>query len=320
MNRRQPDRGPDMTRAQINRRQTMFFGLASAGLTLTGAQATTPAKGDAMPAGLAGPAGTLQHSMAPCRFGSIHYRYVKPGKDSGKTPLLCLHASPGSSTNYAKLLPLMGADRLSIAADNPGFGLSDRPPTPSTIADFAGAVGDLLDALGLEQVDLIGSHTGSATAVELARQRPNSVRRIVLHSALMFTPQEIADYEAKLVGSVASSLDDAANRMPDLWKRFAKFRTDLGDDLAWQLFWEMNRDPLHMGWGHDAAFAYDFAGNFRQLHQPILVLNPQEGLSPITARARGIAPNIAVMDLPWTGGVFSAHAAEVAPIIQKHLG
>lgn len=309
-----------MTRAQINRRQTLFFGLASAGLTMAGAPAATQAKAPTATSGLAGAPGALLHSMAPCRFGSIHYRYVKPVKDSGKTPLLCLHASPGSSTNYSKLLPLMGADRLVIAADNPGFGLSDRPANPSTIADFAGAMGDLLDALGLEQVDLVGSHTGSATAVELTRQRPQAVRRIVLQSALMFTPQDIADYEAKLAGSVATSLDDAASRMPDLWKRFAKFRNDLGDDLAWQLFWEMNRDPLHMGWGHDAAFAYDFATHFRQLTQPVLVLNPQDGLSTITARARGIAPNIDVMDLPLTGSLFSAHVTEVAAIIRKHLG
>ncbi len=309
-----------MTRAQINRRQTMFFGLASAGLPLAGAQAATPAKGPATPAGLAGPAGTLLHSMAPCRFGSIHYRYVKPAAASGKTPLLCLHASPGSSTNYAKLLPLMGTDRLAVAADNPGYGLSDRPPNPSTIADFAGAMGDLLDALGIEQVDLIGSHTGSATAVELARQRPNAVRRIILHSALMFTAQDIADYRAKQVGGVPANLEAAANRLPDLWKRFDKVRAELGDDLAWQLFWEMNRDPLHVGWGHEASFNYDFPANFRQLKQPILVLNLQEGLSPITARARGIAPNIEVMDLPWTESPFRTRAADVVPIIRRHLG
>lgn len=309
-----------MTHAQINRRQSLLLGVAGAGLVMGGAQAATTAKGANTPAGLAGPTGTMLHSMQPCRFGSIHYRYVKPVKASGKPPLLCLHASPGSSTVFSRLLPLIGADRLTIAADNPGFGLSDRPPTPSTIPDFAGAMGDLLDSLGLEQVDLVGSHTGSATAVELARQRPKAVRRIVLHAAPMFTPQEIADYKAKQAGSFSASLDEAAARMPDLWNRFAKTRTDLGDEAAWQLFVEMNRDPLHLSWGSDAALAYEFADNLRQLRHPILVLNPQESLTAITARARGIAPNVEVMDLPWAGGLFSAHAAEVAPIIQAHLG
>lgn len=261
----------------------------------------------------------LSQGMVPGRFGAVHYRFAKPVRPGGRVPLLCLHASPGSGVGYTNFVAEMAKDRWTIAADHPGFGLSDRPLHPSTIPDFAGAMVDLLDGLGIDRVDLVGSHTGSATAVELARQQPARVRRIVLHSALLFTPEEIADYKARLVGSVPESLDAAAKRLPDLWAKFGRFRAELGDDAAWQLFWEMNRDPLHMGWGHDAAFAYDFAATFKQLKQPILVLNPQEGLHPITARARGVGPNIEVVDLPWGDGLFSGHAVEVAAIIRKHL-
>ncbi|MEJ6009511.1 alpha/beta fold hydrolase [Novosphingobium aquae] len=259
------------------------------------------------------------HDMVQGRFGAIHYRYARPARASGKTVLLCLHASPGSGIGYTNFLAEMGKDRLTIAPDNPGFGLSDRPRDRSTIEGFAGAMSDLLRALGIDKVDVVGSHTGSATAVELARQRPDAVGRIVLHSALMFTPQEIADYKKRLERSVPETLDAAADRMPELWRRFARFRSELGDTAAWQLFWEMNRDALHSGWGHDAAFAYDFAANIRKLRQPILVLNPKEGLSPITARARGLMPNMVVTDLPWSEGLFSGHAAEISPLIRDHL-
>lgn len=291
---------------KVDRRQ-MLAGFTAVPFALTAGKVTA----QALPA--------LQNGMVPCRFGQVHYRVARPAKPGPYPPLLCLHASPGSGIGFANFLPLMGEDRTALAMDNPGFGLSDRPASPSTIADFAGAAGDLIDALGFRQVDLLGSHTGSATAVELARQRPKTVRRVVLHSALMFTPQEIADYEQKLEGSVPDTLDAAAARLPDLWKRFGKFRADLGDTAAWQLFWEMNRDPLHMGWGHDAAFAYDFPAALRQVRQPILILNPKEGLSPITARARGFAPNISMIDLPYADGLFSAHAADVAPPIRRFL-
>lgn len=198
-------------------------------------------------------------------------------------------------------------------------GTTRRPETPSTIGDFAAAMADLIDGLGLRQIDVVGSHTGSATAVELARQRPSAVRRLVLHSAPMFTPEDVAAYKKQLAGSVPETLDAAAARLPDLWSKFARFRAELGDDNAWQLFWEMNRDPTHMSWGHDAAFAYAFAPALRALRHPVLVLNPREGLSPITARAREAGPHVRVMDLPWTGGLFSAHAADVAPIIRANL-
>jgi pimeloyl-ACP methyl ester carboxylesterase len=259
------------------------------------------------------------HDMAQGRYGAIHYRYHGPEKASQMTPVLCLHASPGSGIGYANFIKEIGTDRLAIAADTPGYGLSDRPLRPPTIADFAGAMSDLIDRLGLAQVDLVGSHTGSATAVELARQRPDAVRRIVLHSALMFTPQEIADYKARLEGSVPETLEAAADRLPALWRKFERFRHELGEAAAWQLFWEMNRDPTHMGWGHDAAFAYDFAANIRELRLPVLVLNPKEGLSPITARARGLSPNIDVVDLPFGDGLFSGHAADITPMIRAHF-
>lgn len=303
-----------MTADAVDRRH-LLAGMAAAGLSIAGQNVKASETGEALAAVPAG----LQQDMAPCRFGVIHYHFVKPEKPTGKLPVLCFHASPGSGLGFTRFLPILGTDRMVIAADNPGFGLSDRPQQPSTIADFAGAMGDLMHALNLKQVDLVGSHTGSATAVELTRQRPRAVRRLVLHAAPLFTPQEIADYKARLAAGHPDSLDQAAAQLPDLWSKFARMRNELGDDLAWKVFWEMNRDPLHRGWGHDAAFAYDYAGGLKQVRQPTLILNPQESMSPVTARARDMAPNIQVMDLPWTGGLFSLHAPDVAPLVRAHL-
>lgn len=303
-----------MTADAVDRRH-LLAGMAVAGLSVSGGGVQASEAGQAL---VSAPAG-VQQDMVPCRFGVIHYHFVKPAKPTGKLPVLCFHASPGSGLGFTRFLPILGNDRMVIAADNPGFGLSDRPQQPSTIADFAGAMGDLMDALNLKQVDLVGSHTGSATAVELTGQRPGAVRRLVLHSAPLFTSQEIADYKVRLAGSHPESLDQAAAQLPDLWSKFARMRNELGDDLAWKVFWEMNRDPLHRGWGHDAAFAYDYAGGLKQVRQPTLILNPQESMSPVTARARGMAPNIQVVDLPWTGGLFSLHAQDVAPLVRAHL-
>lgn len=295
-------------------RRTILAALASSGVAVP-----LSARKNEHPPKLAKPIPCYSHDMVQGRFGAVHYRYGGAGRTSGRTPVLCLHASPGSGMGFTNFIREMGKDRLTIAADNPGFGLSDRPPHPSTIPDFAGAMSDLIDQLGLKQIDLVGSHTGSATAVELARQRPDAVRRIVLHSALMFTPQEIAGYKARLEGSVPETLDAASDRLPGLWRKFDRFRRELGEAAAWQLFWEMNRDPTHSGWGHDAAFAYDFAATLQKLRVPILVLNPKEGLSPITARARGLAANVNVLDLPFGDGLFSGHADEIVPIIRSHF-
>lgn len=297
-------------------RRQIVFGLATSGLAMAegaGVVASRPAQAS-MPR-VAG----LQHSMRACRFGAIHYRFVEPLHGTGAVPMLCLHASPASSIGFSDFLPLMGTDRLAIAPDNPGFGLSDRPSKPSTIADFAGAIWDLVDSLGIKQVDLVGSNTGAVTSIEMTRQRPQAVRRIVLHTAPMFTPQEIAAYHVRLAGAVPATIEIAAAEIPERWKKFAPFRNGMSDDIAWQLFWEMNRDPTHRGWGHDAAFAYDFEGTLRQTRHSILVLNPADDMASVTARARGIAPNIRVIDLPSSGYLFSVNAKETAALVRAHL-
>lgn len=301
-------------------RRSFLAALAAAGLSAPAMASRSKSHmgGERPPQGTGLPIRESGHDMAQGRFGAIHYHWQQPDHETGKTPLLCLHASPGSGISYSNFLKVMGTDRLVLAADHPGYGLSDRPATPSTIEDFAGAMSDLLDALGLKQVDLIGSHTGSATAVELARQRPDAVRRVILHSALLYTPDEITAFRNDNAPA-PSSLDMAAEQLAGLWPKFARVRQELGDPAAWELFLLMNRDPLHSRWGYDASLAYDFAGTFRRLSQPILVLNSHDVLYAVTARARGLAPNIEVTDLPWTSGLFSAHSADIAPLVRAHL-
>jgi pimeloyl-ACP methyl ester carboxylesterase len=233
--------------------------------------------------------------------------------------LLCLHASPSSSLTYSDFLPLIGTDRWAIAADTPGYGLSDRPSAPSTIADFAAAMGDLVDGLGVKKIDVLGNHTSTSTALELARQRPGLVRRIVLNSALMYTPEDRARLTAKAAEKAPLSLDAAAARLPETWQSFRKFRPDMSEDSAWEMFWEMNRDPAHADWGYAASYDYDFAATLRQLRQPILILNPKDVLFEFTSRARNVVPNARVVDVPWSGGTFNVHAGEVARLARDFL-
>ncbi len=65
------------------------------------------------------------------RFGQLHYRLAAPqtellGQAISKTPLLFLHSIPNSSRMYNQLLAEMGRDRIAIAIDTPGFGLTLR--------------------------------------------------------------------------------------------------------------------------------------------------------------------------------------------------
>ena len=125
-------------------------------------------------------------------YGQIHIRIAAPEPEAGRVPLLCFHMSPNSSRIYQTFLGHMGTDRLAVAPDTPGFGESDPPPSQPSISEYAAAMTEVMDALGLDQVDVMGYHTGSETCVELALQQPDRVRKLVLTSAPIFSDEELA--------------------------------------------------------------------------------------------------------------------------------
>ena len=123
--------------------------------------------------------------------GQLHV--LRAGEQGhGPRPLLCLHLSPGSGWMYRDLLVEMSQDRFALAPDTPGYGASDPLEQPPTIASFARSMVALLDHYGIDEVDVVGYHTGSKIAVELALTAPNHVHSLVLVSAPHYTEEELA--------------------------------------------------------------------------------------------------------------------------------
>ncbi|MFJ5840817.1 alpha/beta fold hydrolase [Streptomyces shenzhenensis] len=117
----------------------------------------------------------MRHHFADSRFGQLHY--VEEGHGE---PVLLLHQTPRSSDEYRDVLPLLGSSVRAIAMDTPGFGMSAPLTGEWSVELFAQAVLDLCDALELEQVALVGHHTGGVVATEVAAAAPRRVRALVL--------------------------------------------------------------------------------------------------------------------------------------------
>lgn len=99
-------------------------------------------------------------------------------------PVLLIHGSgPGVSAwaNWRLTIPVLAAQRRVMAPDMVGFGYSERPAGVLYNMDtwVAQAVG-LLDALKIEQADLVGNSFGGGLALALAIRHPTRVRRLVL--------------------------------------------------------------------------------------------------------------------------------------------
>jgi 2-hydroxymuconate-semialdehyde hydrolase len=116
--------------------------------------------------------------------GGIEVNYHDHGSGF---PVLLIHGSgPGVSAyaNWRLVMPELSKQRRVIAPDMVGFGFTERPAGYQyTMTNWVKQAIDLLDALGLEQADLVGNSFGGALSLALTIHHPERVRRLVLMGA-----------------------------------------------------------------------------------------------------------------------------------------
>lgn len=132
--------------------------------------------------------------------GQVHFRAAGPEpQPDGQRPLLVFHGSPGSSKQLERFIAAMGETRPVLGFDTMGLGDSSPPAHDNAdMAYFADAAFRAAKALGLDRVDLFGSHTGARIAVEYAIARPDAVGRMVLDGMSAQVTAQGRDYASTL--------------------------------------------------------------------------------------------------------------------------
>jgi len=119
---------------------------------------------------------------APTRFvdaNGIRFAYRRFGDPVG-TPIVLLQHFMGNLDNYdPAITDALALGHEVILTDNAGVGLSTGA-APDTVAGMARDAASLIDALQLERVDLFGFSMGGHVAQQIAVDRPELVRRLVL--------------------------------------------------------------------------------------------------------------------------------------------
>jgi pimeloyl-ACP methyl ester carboxylesterase len=113
---------------------------------------------------------------------------------TGDNPaLFVLHGAGGSSATVARIIRALAADRPVLAMDLPGHGESDYDigDTGSTLDVCTVAVEQVLAALGLKAVDVLGIQAGALIAHQLAGRKGSPVRRAWLVDVPNLDPQQI---------------------------------------------------------------------------------------------------------------------------------
>jgi len=91
-----------------------------------------------------------------------------------------LHGFLCDSRCWRAQLAGLADDFKVVAWDAPGAGASPDPDEPFTITDWAHALADFLDAVGITRTHLLGLSWGGMLAQELFRLHPSRVDRLLL--------------------------------------------------------------------------------------------------------------------------------------------
>ena len=144
----------------------------------------------------------------------LRVRVVESGA-AGAPPVVLFSGWGGSVYTFRKNLPaLAGAGFRAIAVDLKGHGLSDKPRDPAAYtaeAMTAHAI-EILDALGLPQVRLVGQSMAGAIATRVALAAPDRVSALALIGAVGFGRAPTATIFGRLPLRAIDWIEPAASR------------------------------------------------------------------------------------------------------------
>jgi len=129
----------------------------------------------------------MPHSTEMITVGGATVRMLRGGPAAaGAQPVVFLHGA-GGHTGWMRFLEELSQRFAVFAPEHPGFGQSDDPPWLDNVGDLAYFYLDLLKALGLKRVHLIGTSLGGWIAAEMAVRDTARLASLTLVGAVGIT-------------------------------------------------------------------------------------------------------------------------------------
>jgi pimeloyl-ACP methyl ester carboxylesterase len=141
----------------------------------------------------------------------LTFRARVAGPEDGRVVLL-LHGFPQTSRCWAAQLDaLAAAGHRAVAVDQRGYSPGARPDDPAAYAmdHLVDDVLGIVDALGADQVDLVGHDFGGSVAWTVAGHHPGKVRTLTIAS----TPHPLAFVRAYQARTAASDQNQRSGYM-----------------------------------------------------------------------------------------------------------
>jgi len=225
------------------------------------------------------------------------------------SPLLLVHGSPNCSDALRPLIDFLAKEFLVIAPDTPGNGES----TPlregaETLGDYADALLDLLDALGLDKVGAYGYHSGASFVAELGRRYPHRLSALVCDGLPIWSERELREFEGGFFQSYAPVHD--GSHLMRLWSRLI--------DQNWYFPWHRGAD------GRDVKFDLSDTARLHQRAMELLVagdahMAPYQAVLEANAAERVSALKVPTLAICHVDDVIARHLQRLpnSPMLQR---
>ena len=227
----------------------------------------------------------------------IHMYYEVHGAGS---PLVLIHGG-GSTihTNFAHVIPMFAKKHRVIAVELQAHGHTSDRGVPSSFAQDAADVAELLKQLKIPRADILGFSNGGQTAIELGLHYPGVVRKLVIASAFTKRSGVPAPFWNAMQNAQFSD-------MPPVYKdEFRKINKDPAA-LMTMFTRDSHRMQTFTGWPDDAI---------RSITAPSLVVaGDRDVLTPEHAvEMSRLLPHARLVILPSAHGTYLAEIATAVP-------
>jgi pimeloyl-ACP methyl ester carboxylesterase len=227
------------------------------------------------------------------RTGQVHYRRCRVEASSLRVrPLVLLHQSPLSSTQFERVMPALAANGFDVVApDMPGFGMSDAAPERAGLELFASVITAALEVLGGQRADIVGHHTGGVLGAVFAAEQPKMVERLILNGFPLLNQAEREHFATFYFGPKEPKPD--GSHLLTAWEN--RLRSTPGwTDIA--LMHRYTVEALHRGSTNWRAFPLVIGADLHELLQRLQVptlmfTNTGEDLYESTRRAQATRPD-----------------------------
>jgi pimeloyl-ACP methyl ester carboxylesterase len=240
-------------------------------------------------------------------------------KEGNGVPLVLLHMSPRSGAMWELLQERL--ERPSYAPDRLGYGFSDAPPWALSLEQYAQSTVDTLKAAGIQgPLDILGIHTGSMEAIEVAHQFGSQVRCVIAVGMPLFSAEEQQRQLEKYSEQPLRPVTEGGHVL-GAWRGGFAFRQppyDLADVHRRFVEHVLAANP---GAAFRAACGYPIEKKLKSLKAPLTVFAPHDDIIEQTQRVKPLLKADATyVDLPeLSQDPFLVSLDRMVTLVNRHL-